>query len=191
MEIRCFLMVTISHPSGNGCFQFSINSEFVRIQWIFTNLFFYIKLLMVLHLNIYVTYLNRFTQEVTNTTEEITTNLVYLFQFLSSTPNDLYHFGSRRCNIIHCQLRNCSSNLYKDLFDHYLSVSPACRNCNYETYFLNVQHITLFEKYSLKVFLTYILMNLLHLTFWCLVTVINEAIFEYVHEYIKLSKRFI
>ena len=30
----------------------------------------------------------------------------HLKEFFSSTPNDLYHFGSRRCNIIHCQLRN-------------------------------------------------------------------------------------
>ena len=33
---------------------------------------------MILHHNIYVTYLNLFTQEVTDTTEEITTNLFYL-----------------------------------------------------------------------------------------------------------------
>ena len=54
----------------------------------------------------------------------------HLKEFFSKTPNDLYHFRARRCNIIHCQLRNCSSNLYKDLFVHYLSDSPACRNCD-------------------------------------------------------------
>ena len=47
--------------------------------------------------------------------------------FFSKTPKGLYHFGACRCNIKHRQLKNCSSNLYKDLFDHYLSNSPACR----------------------------------------------------------------
>ena len=28
----------------------------------------------------------------------------HLKEFFSKTPNDLYHFGARRCNIIHCQL---------------------------------------------------------------------------------------
>ena len=58
----------------------------------------------------------------------------HLNDFFSKTPNELYHFGARRCNKIHCQLRrNYSSDLYKDLFDHYLSDSPACRNCNCKT----------------------------------------------------------
>ena len=97
----------------------------------------------------------------------------HLKEFFSKTPNDLYHFWARRCKIIHCQLRNCSSNLHKDLFDYYLSDSPACRNRGLlSLFFLNVQHIALLEKYSLKTFLIYILMSLLHLTYWCLVTLI-------------------
>ena len=45
----------------------------------------------------------------------------HLKEFFCKTPNDLFHFGARRCYIIHRQLRNCSSNLEKNLFDHYLS----------------------------------------------------------------------
>ena len=57
----------------------------------------------------------------------------HLKEFFSKTPNDLYHFVTSTYNIIHRQLRNCSSNLYKDLFDHYLSDSPSYRNCNCKT----------------------------------------------------------
>ena len=46
----------------------------------------------------------------------------HLKEFFSKTPNDLINFGARRCNIIHWQLRNCSSNLYKDLFEHYAAL---------------------------------------------------------------------
>ena len=53
-------------------------------------------------------------------------------EFFSKTPNVPF-WSTSRCNIIHCQLRNCSRNLYKDLFDHYLSDSPACRNCDCKT----------------------------------------------------------
>ena len=113
----------------------------------------YIKLLIVLHHNIYVTYLNLYQYNFRNNNKfillqikttsymesflpsttklwndlsdfvKISTTLSsfkkHLKEFFSKIPNDLYHLGARRYNIIHCQLRNCSSNLYKDLFDHY------------------------------------------------------------------------
>ena len=61
------------------------------------------------------------------------------------------------CNIIH----NCSSNPEKDLFDHYLFNSPPCRNYEFKTEdSFNVQYIQLKEKYSSKIFLTYLVMSL-------------------------------
>ena len=93
---------------------------------------------MVLQHNIYVT-------ELWNDLFDfIKKNITYFFiiqksissriqEFFSKTPNDLYHFGAHRCNLIHCKLRNCSSDLYKDLFDHYLYDSPACKNCDCKT----------------------------------------------------------
>ena len=119
----------------------------------------------------------------------------------SKTPNGLYHvFGAGRCNLIHCQLRNCSSNLYKDLFDHFLSDSPACRNCNcktkdsYHYFFKCPAYNTIREVLFENIFNLHINESI-QLTYWCLVTLIwitwpIKQIFEYVHEYMKLSKRF-
>ena len=50
------------------------------------------KLLMVLHHNSYRSYLNLFTQEVTNTTYEITTALFYL-------KLKQYHTWKAFCNL--------------------------------------------------------------------------------------------
>ena len=106
-------------------------------------------------------------------------------------------FGARRFYIIHQQLRNCSSNLYKDLFDHYLSDSNY--DCKTEESFIlffkcpayNTIRDVLFEnifKLHINEPLTFELLlfgnpNLDIMT--------DEAIFESVNEYMKLSNRII
>ena len=117
----------------------------------------------------------------------------------SKKPNGLYHvFGAGRCNLIHCQLRNCSSNLYKDLFDHFLSDSPACRNCNcktkdsYHYFFKCPAYNTIREVLFENIFNLHINESI-QLTYWCLVNpnldnMTNKANFwicSWIHEIVK------
>ena len=43
----------------------------------------------------------------------------------------IVNYGSRRENIIHCQLRNESSDLKAHLFNQCLYQSASCDNCGY------------------------------------------------------------
>jgi hypothetical protein len=43
--------------------------------------------------------------------------------------NKLFHFGERRRNIWHCQIRNSAGNLNLDLYNQSLSATPMCLNC--------------------------------------------------------------
>ena len=47
------------------------------------------------------------------------------------TKSKLYNYGQRKLNILHCQLRNFSSNLNADLFNYNLVDSPKCLKCGY------------------------------------------------------------
>ena len=61
--------------------------------------------------------------------------LVYLHSSIYYIPisvkktKEYFHFGSRRYNVIHCQLRNSASNLNADLYHHSLLDTPECTNC--------------------------------------------------------------
>ena len=66
-----------------------------------------------------------------------------------------YNFGTRRDNIVHCQLRNEASNLKAHLHSHFLADDTTCPNCNFscednEQFFMdcplyNVQRLALFN----------------------------------------------
>jgi hypothetical protein len=43
--------------------------------------------------------------------------------------NELFHFGERRRNIWHCQIRNSANKLNLDLYNQSLSATPMCLNC--------------------------------------------------------------
>ena len=96
-------------------------------------------------------------------------------------------------------LRNCSSNLYKDLFVHYLSDSPACRNCDCKPE--DSFHYFFFKCPAYYTFKGVIFENIFNLHINEPLTIellmfgnpsldnmTNEAIFESVHEYIKIVK---
>ena len=53
-----------------------------------------------------------------------------LKSYFCKKVNELYHFGERRYNVLHCQIRNKASNLNLDLYSQGLSVTPMCDNCN-------------------------------------------------------------
>ena len=124
----------------------------------------------------------------------------HLKEIFCKTPTDMYHFGARRCYIIHCQLRNCSSNLYKDLFDHYMSESPACRHCDCKTEdtfhysffkcsaYNNIRDV-LFENVFNLLINEPLTLDLLMFGNPNLDIMTNEVFLESVHECIKLFKR--
>ena len=46
-------------------------------------------------------------------------------------PPSYFSFGNRTENTLHCQLRNCKSNLNSDLHKDHLALSPSC-TCRHE-----------------------------------------------------------
>ena len=42
---------------------------------------------------------------------------------------ELFNFGKRKYNIIHCQIRNNASNLKADLYNQHLAETPMCEHC--------------------------------------------------------------
>ena len=82
-----------------------------------------------------------------------------------------------------------------DLFDHYLSDSPACRNCHCKTEdsfkcpAYNTIRDVLFENIFNLHINEPLTLGLLMFSNSYFDNMTNEAIFESVQEYIKLSKR--
>ena len=54
--------------------------------------------------------------------------LILIFQ-ICKKGNELFHFGKRKYNIIHCQIRNSATYLMADLYNQCLSDTPMCENC--------------------------------------------------------------
>ena len=52
-----------------------------------------------------------------------------LKSYFCKKGNELFHFGKRKYNILHCQLRNSASNLMADLYNQCLSDTPMCEHC--------------------------------------------------------------
>ena len=66
--------------------------------------------------------------------------------------NELFHFGRREYNIIHCQVRKNASNWVADLHKQCLSDTPMCEHCidsvedAHHPFFLHDQNIQLLEE---------------------------------------------
>ena len=116
----------------------------------------------------------------------------------------LFNYGNRFENIIHCQLRNESSNLHAHLYNQYLSDSDTCSYCtnvcedNFHYFFVcpnyNVQRLVLYDSLRAILELNYLLpSNLLQIMLHGdknLSYAVNCSVFQAVHQYIKYSKRF-
>ena len=116
----------------------------------------------------------------------------------------LFNFGNRKENIIHCQLRNESSNLQAHLHSQFLSNSDLCNNCNNScednfhffsvcpTY--NEQRLVLYSALESVLRLNVISpVDLVQIMLYGdrnLSYETNCSIFKAVHQYIKSSKRF-
>ena len=116
----------------------------------------------------------------------------------------IFNYGSRKENILHCQLRNESSNLNAHLYHQYLSEIASCTKCGYPNennyhFFLecpayNNQRRILFESLQNVIELESMspgqILNTLLFGDRQLPYKINCSIFEAVQLYIKSSKRF-
>lgn len=110
----------------------------------------------------------------------------------------LYNHGQRNLNILHCQLRNISSNLNADLYNHNLVESSKCLRCGYSyedsfhfffhCQFYNSQRNSLF-RYMSDHDIPIDINILLH-GYDCLSLTENISFFDQVHQFIKNSKRF-
>ena len=123
-----------------------------------------------------------------------------LKKFYCFKPNKLFDFGNRKCNIVHCQLRNNASNLNADLKSHFLRDSAACDCCGHHTensfhYFFKCPEfadhrtklLSSINEMLLPIPLT---LNLLLHGDKCLSFTDNENVFEIVQKYILETKRF-
>ena len=115
-------------------------------------------------------------------------------------PKKYYNYGSRKMNILHCQLRNNASNLNADLFNHFLKEDKSCDMCGFSSetsyhYFMNCPKYCMQRQNLIQNF------NTLQLPMpLCLQLILNGdnnltynqniAIFKLVQEFVATTKRF-
>ena len=78
-----------------------------------------------------------------------------LNSYFCKKGNELFHFGKRKYNLIHCLFRNSASHLMEDLYNQCLSDTPMCEHCidsveDDHHYFLHVQKIQILKMYFAK-----------------------------------------